>query len=127
MGMFDYIHIDDEVELPNFDGDKRKWQTKEFSDPFMDEYKITEDGRLLQEVYDAYTVPKEDRQYPDADEEEEPFKALAGSMGKKNEEWVDTEYHGTVEFHGVVDDYYHSFVAKFTDGELVEINHNGER
>jgi len=125
MGLFNWLLIEDGVELPKFNGEKERWQTKDMDDLLMDNYKITSDGRLFHESYETYTVPKEERPHPDANEGS--IEAMAGSMGTKNHEWVDIEYHGTLEFHGVVDDDLHSFVAKFTDGELEEISYNGER
>lgn len=132
MGMFDYIRC--EVPLP--DGwISDELQTKDF-DCEMVTHVITADGRLLLDRGDWEEVPKEERPYPDA----EDFRALFGSI-RRVPKTVDANFHGVVEFYGLEvvgyepDERYgprgrpvyksHDYLAKFTDGKLVEITAQG--
>lgn len=127
MGMFDHVRIEDglDTELPEFNGDSASidWQTKTFRHPRMDVYKITMDGRLFKEDAHYENVPEEER--PNYNEKiggfESDLKKLAGSRRKVHEGWMDTTYHGILEFHRHVDGEGYAYEAKFTDGELVEI------
>jgi hypothetical protein len=128
MGMFDYVKVG--VPLP--DG----WvpgelQSKDF-DCTMTTVEITPEGRLRIEDFEYEEVPKAERRYPDATS---GWKAIAGSIRKTNRRWRDLNYHGVFEFYGderiappknppyyEADEHkWHSYNAKFTDGQLVEI------
>ena len=136
MGMIDHVEIEEGVDLPEFPNDPTQpgWQTKSFQPCDMTVYKITEDGRLLEEEWHLEDVPKEERPYPDADEEKEPFKALAGSMEKVVDGWSEREYHGILNFYDSVvlgegktrldDDVqpvWFEYNATFTHGELEDV------
>lgn len=49
MGLFDTLLLDDDIDLPEFDGDPESvdWQTKSIGRPSMRTFKLTADGRLL--------------------------------------------------------------------------------
>ena len=127
MGMFDYVRLEDglDIDLPGFDGDPTSvdWQTKTFRRPLMEVYKITMDGRLFKEEVHYKTVPEEER--PRYDEElggfESEWMRMVGSERKVHEGWTDTAYHGILEFHNHIDGEGFAYEAKFTDGDLVEI------
>lgn len=103
MGMFDYIHC----KKPLPDG----WvpdelQTKDFDEPYLERYTIDDDGRLYKE-------------------------AVRYDTGQGNER-TDTNWHGYLRFYGSEGDVntmhepgsdyrWHEYLAKFTDGNLVEI------
>ena len=109
MGLFDHVRIEDGFgfDLPGFDGDPTSvdWQTKTFKHPTMDVYKITKDGRLFQEDARHEAVPEEER--PGYDKEigrfENEWEKGWGMFDKVHEGWSDTNYHGILEFHRVVD------------------------
>ena len=93
MGLFDDV----ECRMPLPDGCKHKhFQTKDFPDPYMDKYIITEEGRLV----------------------ERPW-----IKGKRTEATVDLDFHGMLNFYHYDTDTKEVFryQAKFTDGQLVEI------
>lgn len=127
MGLYDQVRIENglDIDLPDFDGDPSQveWQTKTFSRPQLDVYKVTEDRRLLKEDAEYEVRPEEER--PRYDEEiggfESEWEKLAGILKKTHKGWSDTNYHGILEFHATVDGERYAYEAKFTDGELVEI------
>jgi len=130
MGLFDRLTFEDglDVDFPNVDGDSFRitWQTKSLQhQPSMANFKVTSDGRLLEEVTEHERVPEEER--PGYDEDiggfETPFEKGHG-WRKVHHGWTDTRYHGIIEFHATVDGEYTSLEAKFTDGKLVEITRN---
>ena len=134
MGMFDYLRC--EVDTP--DGWKPEnglFQTKDFDNQLVT-ITITADGRLLQEVItDTEVVPKEERPYPDAPDDD--FRSLIGSIRTITRTEVIPDFHGIVHFYGTEtvsktpdptsvlgvrrELKFHDYQAKFTDGKLVEI------
>jgi hypothetical protein len=128
MGMFDYIRC--EVPLP--DGwQQDELQTKDFCCEMV-EHVITADGRLMLDQGHWEAVPKSERPHPNDD----GIMGLAGSIRRVGK-MVDANYHGIVNFYGLEtiryepDERYgsrgrpiyknHEYLAKFTDGRLVEI------
>lgn len=65
MGLYNYVHIEDglKMDLPAFEGDltRAHWQTKTFSQPRLDVYKITIDGQLFEEEAYYESVPEDER------------------------------------------------------------------
>lgn len=130
MGMYDTVEIEDgvDVSFPGLDTapTRIEWQTKTFRRPALEVYKVTMDGRLYKEDADYETVPEEDR--PGYDEErgsfENDWQKGWGMLNKVREGWSDTDHHGILEIHSVVDDEYISYDLKFTDGTLVDITLN---
>ena len=100
MGMFDEVIC--EVPLP--DGWKHPiFQTKDFEDPYLDKYVIRADGRLIRK-----------KPWYESDVNDD----------------TDTNYHGLLRFYSYegdpndetpIDDRWHEYEAKFTDGQLVGI------
>jgi len=103
MGMFDYVKCD--YPLPRAEDVGAEFQTKDFDNPFMEQYIITAEGRL--------TKPKvryEDRSDPKA----EGLMAFCGMMTPvPTGEIEDLNWHGYLHFG--------DYKAKFTDGKVVEI------
>lgn len=146
MGIYDTIKLEKGIELPGFpihlDPSDFAWQTKGLR-KCMDTYKITSEGRLLRkdESRREKTTEEKDemaREYTDGEceswEEWEntdtgPFNGPLSNWGTTVDEtsWVDTEHHGTFEFHesgnGIesVPDVYWSYEARFTNGDLQDI------
>ena len=113
MGMFDNVRVDHPIAGIR-DPSSIEWQTKDFLDPMMDVYKITRDGRLLEEL-----VHTEDRSDPNA--EPGTLASLLGCMTRVHDGWRDMDFHGVLHFHGLLDDELVEVTAKFTDGNLVRI------
>lgn len=135
MGLFDRLTFEDglDVAFPAIGADPYEitWQTKSITRhrPLMENYKVTADGRLFKEDAAYERVPEAER--PGYNEEiggfEHEIDRVRGSMQKIHHGWSDTDYHGTFEFHRVIDDEYVSLEAKFTDGELIQITRNDSR
>lgn len=112
MGLFDYVRC--EAPLP--DGYDGELQTKDFDDPYMLTHVITKEGRLMQCVLlRIEEVPKAERPYPDAPDDS--FDAIIGSQ-RSVTELRDANFHGMLGFYGSGE---HEYAAKFTDGQLVNI------
>jgi len=128
MGLFDRVTFEDglDVAFPEIAADPFEitWQTKSIQyRPAMENYKVTADGRLLKENAEYDHIPEEERpRYNDElDGFESSVEKMIGSRRKVHHDWVDTEYHGTFEFHRVIDDEYVSLEARFSDGKLLEV------
>jgi len=140
MGLFDYIELDEEIELPEFSGDPQDldWQSKSIGRPVMITYKITSDGRLLEKKTEDRKLTDEEIQEKAEENGYESWEAWEESEGGfgpleswkytvDKEYWEDYNMHGSFEFHASgkrVDDYddiYWSYEARFTNGDLDEI------
>ena len=68
MGLFDRVELYESVHLPEYpDGvappEEVDWQTKGIDRPQMTTFRITADGRLLEEEWHTEEVPPEERPY----------------------------------------------------------------
>jgi hypothetical protein len=126
MGMFDDIVV--EQPLPDAGAaNVNGWQTKDL-DCTMDTYRITAEGRLMEEVYRT-----EDR----SDKTAAPgtLASIRGIWTKIHEGWRDMNYHGVLNFYGHVGSSYdpaswYEYNATFTNGQLVgfeRVGPNGEK
>ena len=66
MGLFDTVQLYDDVHLPEYPGAVTPagdvdWQTKGIDRPSMNTFRITAEGRLLEEEWHTEEVPPEDR------------------------------------------------------------------
>lgn len=123
MGMFDNLKISTN-KLPLTDSEKLSigenpdWQTKDF-ECIMSTAEITEDGELkfLNFRYEW-----------DENIKSEMF-FLTGKMGglvTKDEQWIElNNYHGYINFYSTVNSIWYEFNAKFTDGQLLNIERVG--
>lgn len=120
MGMFDYVRC----ESPLPDGFTGELQTKDF-DCEMSTVLIRADGTMAIERFECETVPKAERSFPDAPDDD--FCAIVGSQRRINMRWEELPFHGIMNFYGNEGRYgepgykWHEYDAKFTDGRLVEI------
>lgn len=113
MGMFDYI---------TYNG--QRFQTKTF-DCTMDDFRV-ENGRIVHDEWHYEAVPEDELPYakelkdPNTPERMRGWYRLFGSLRRViDRQNVDMNYHGIVT--GCRDTSpYQDFVAKFTDGNLVE-------
>ncbi len=136
MGMFDIVIV--EFPLPDAGAaEVTEWQTKDFPDPNLENYKITVDGRLLHEL--IHLEDRSDPQYPIGS-----IERLAGSATRIHDGWRDVYFHGIIHFYGdkhsgetrlisfapetLGKDLLHpepaewfAYNAKFADGQLVSI------
>ncbi len=123
MGMFDNLKISTS-KLPLTDSEKLSigenpdWQTKDF-ECIMSTAEITDDGKLkfLNCRYEWDDTIKSG------------MFELTGKMGglaTKDEQWIElNDYHGYVNFYTSVNKIWYEFNAKFTDGQLVNIERVG--
>lgn len=92
MGMFDIVTV--EYPLPDAGAaEVREWQTRDFPNPFMENYRLTAEGRLLHEC-----VHYEDQSNPELPMG--TFERLAGSRTPVHEGWDDVHFHGFLNFYG---------------------------
>lgn len=147
MGMYDTVVLGDGVTLPEFpqSGNPRElnWQTKDIGLPTMRRFKITSDGQLLRRETEKRKMTDEELDVQAAEagydswdewEDTEGFEPLENWKYTVDEEfWLNHNMHGTFEFHASgkriegYDDFYWSYEARFTQGELDEIVFLGER
>lgn len=119
MGMYDILKININ-KLPLSDSEKKsigdnvEWQTKDF-ECILSTAEITDEGRLrfLHFKYDW------------DENAESALSELTGKMGAlitKDEKWIElNDYHGFVNFYTYINKVWYGFNAKFTDGQLVNI------
>ena len=104
MGLFDTVELYDDVHLPEYPaaitpaGDVA-WQTKGIDRPSTNTFRITAEGRLLEEEWHTEEVPPEDRPYADRDDvEEDDLLYIAGSRNRVHDGWIERDdYHGRFE------------------------------
>ena len=104
MGLFDTVELYDDVHLPEYPaavtpaGDVA-WQTKGIDRPSMNTFRITAEGRLLEEEWHTEEVPPEDRPYADRDDvAEDDLLYMAGGRNRVHDGWIERDdYHGRFE------------------------------
>ena len=122
MGFFDNIKLSSIINLPEFEGNilKTEWQTKDIQDPCMDTYLI-KDNRLIKICHEWEEVPMGERVN---------VAGMNVPLIRPKKTWEeDTNYHGKFNFYTMIQepgdtgkDVWYEYQAKFTDGELVNIN-----
>ena len=123
MGMFDNLKISTS-KLPLSEseklaiGENPDWQTKDF-ECILSTAEITDEGKLRFLTF----------KYDWDENAESALSKLTGKKGAlvtKDEEWIDLkDYHGYVNFYTSVNNIWYEFNAKFTDGQLVNIERVG--
>mgnify|MGYP006283960871 CR=1 FL=1 len=123
MGMFDYIRC--KVDLPETDipPPVEVFQTKDTPDQYMTLYTITAKGRLMWRPYEHVIVPKAERPYPDAPDDD--FRAAFGMLRRveKAPEILD-DFDGDIVFYegNFPDVGWWEYRARFMDGHLSGIS-----
>jgi hypothetical protein len=122
VGFFDNIKLSSIINLPEFEGNilKTEWQTKDIQDPCMDTYLI-KDNRLIKICHEWEEVPMGERVN---------VAGMNVPLIRPKKTWEeDTNYHGKFNFYTMIQepgdtgkDVWYEYQAKFTDGELVNIN-----
>lgn len=134
MGMFDNIKC--EYPLPEAEAQDLHFQTKDF-DCQMENYTITKEGRLVHHYRELEATPDDELPYKD---HPKSWRRIIGSMRtrKGSERDIDMNFHGWIRFYDYIkkkdlkpelfDDaeevdacVWYEYKAKFTDGQLVEI------
>lgn len=93
MGVYDYITFEGGIEgCPHM-----RFQTKDLDAQYLDNYYVTPEGRLEYEAYDRYTIPKEERPYPDSPDGS--FLSICGMLGRRNIRRESESYTGTIRFY----------------------------
>jgi hypothetical protein len=113
MGLFDNVHC--RYPLPDAEAQDWEFQTKSTRAPYLDNYEITEDGRLLHEAYDT--------RWEDAPDS--PFGAV---MHRENLRWEPVDFRGQLEMHTLEDDpdgnpRWYSYLFWFKDGRVADLQH----
>lgn len=140
MGLYDNVILDDEVELPEFSGNPQdlSWQSKTVNgQPFMNNFKITNDGKLYRQEKTHRDMTDEEIQEKaekhgysswSAWEDADSFGPLESWKTVTDEVWwVDHHKHGSFEIHASTrhldgdDKIYWSYEVRFTKGNLDEI------
>lgn len=95
-------------------GENLTWLTTENFETFLLRTEINDDGRLLYLTCDMVWDENAERGIFTPQGEK-------GDFVIKNEQWINSEYHGYLKFHGYVHGGLYEFKAKFTDGKLIKI------
>ncbi len=121
MGLFDRVELPATLSLPGLEDDPStiEWQTKSIGRPLMRRFRLTEDGRLLQEETHSEPAPEAERPHRGTDKPEE-FTAV-GSTQVVHDDWTERRYHGIVEFHAPLDEEVARYEARFADGRLTAL------
>lgn len=123
MGMFDWIEC--EMPLPEKpDTAKHGFQTKDTPDQMLTTYTITSDGLLMWRPYTYEDVPRSERPYPDAPDDDP--RSWFGASRKVEREPECLDFHGDIRFYTSDEDGgWWEYKARFTEGvcagiEIVE-------
>jgi hypothetical protein len=127
MGLFDTVELYDGVHLPEYPeavtpAEDVDWQTKGIDRPSMTTFRITADGRLLEEEWHFEEVSPEDRSYANRkDVKEGDLRYMAGSLKRVHDGWSERDdYHGRFQITHSFDalDSLVSYELTFTHGRL---------
>lgn len=123
--MYDYVEVDPAIELPELEVNQSdiRFQTKDFQNLFRT-YRVTEDGRLLEEEFHIEEVPKEERPFYDEEIDgfEEPGEEVFGSMEHVTDGWHEKDFHGVLHIVQGTDDHHYRYNLEFTRGVLSNID-----
>lgn len=122
MGMFDYIKCD--VPLPETPvaPPTDMFQTKDTDDQCMTIHTITHDGHLMWRPYEMQEVPKSERPYPDAADDD--WRSLSGCPRRVEQPPERIMFDGDIYFYegNHPDVGWWEYRATFRNGELKEIS-----
>lgn len=113
MGMFN--HVCCRYRLPDPEAQSFAFQTKSLPEQLLDDYEITEDGRLLHQAYDTRW-------------EENAAAPLGFYLHRENCHWEPVDFTGELEIHtssgepgrgGV----WYSYLVEFDQGKVVGLQH----
>lgn len=125
MGMFDNVSVN--YPLPDAPRtiQKEAFQTKAFGDGFtggfLDNYTVTEEGKLILHKELWETVPEEKRPYYGKPEWKNPINQIMGSMKSVpvGDEVVD--FHGILNVYVLVAEIWYEYDFEFTNGKVTDV------
>jgi hypothetical protein len=127
MGLFDTVELYTDVKLPDYPSvappaDEVNWQTKGIDRPCMGTYRITADGRLVEEEWHYEDVPPEERPYASREDvDEDDFRYFCGCLERVHDGWTERDdYHGRFQITNHVEaiDTVVTYQVTFTHGQL---------
>jgi hypothetical protein len=89
MGVYDNVRC--RYRLPDPEAQDFQFQTKSTLAPYLNDYEITENGRLLREVYDERW-------------EDDPALPWGSVLHRDNPRWEPVDFRGQIEIHAIGDD-----------------------
>ena len=113
MGLLNYVRC--RYRLPDPEAQNFAFQTKSLPEQLLDDYEITEDGRLLHQAYDTRW-------------EENTAAPLGFYLHRENCRWEPVDFTGELEIHtssgepgrgGV----WYSYLVEFDHGKVVGLQH----
>ena len=124
MGMFDTVEC--EYPLPGCPHSLKEFQTKSFGDGFvggfMDNYTITQDGKLIWHEKTWEYVEEKDRPYYGKPEwKKNPLFRVIGSMKGKSLGDKEIKHHGYINIYTMVGNDWWEYDIKFTDGKVTDV------
>ena len=140
MGLYDKLKFNSSCDFPEFTGSADisdiEWQTKELGRKFQD-YKVGKSGHLyVKNVERREMTEKEKNEYARSrgyeswdswvnNDENYPLQTWSKTVSK--EEWVEKELTESFEIHTIVDNNYWSYVVRFDNGVLKNIEFRDKR
>ena len=125
MGMYDNIKCD--YPLPDTEVQCEIFQTKDF-DCLMEDYTITNEGKLIHHTVRIEEVPEQEREYYGKPEwDEKPFVRMFGCIRSIPAGDVEVPFHGDIYFYTYLGDINsndkerYEYMAGFTRGLLTSI------
>ena len=121
MGLYDNVKC--EYKLPGATKEVQNdvFQTKDF-ECAMDNYTITEDGKLFRSVYEYYEVPEEERPYYGTSEWDQKLYKLVGCTRSKFVKDIKVNHHGIIFIYTIIKNKeWWEYEIKFTDGKITKI------
>ena len=111
MGLYDNVRC--RYRLPDPEAQDLEFQTKSIPAPYLNNYEITEDGRLLLQAYDE--------RWEDA-----PDSPSGSVMHQDNVRWEPVNFRGELEIHTIEDDpegnmRWYSYLLWFKDGRVADL------
>ncbi len=111
MGLYDNVRC--RYPLPDREAQDFQFQTKSTPAPYLDNYEITEDGRLLHEAYDMQR-------------EDAPGSHNGPFMPRENRRWEPVPFCGQLEIHTFEEDpagqlRWYTYLLWFKDGVVADL------
>ena len=108
MSAYDSVYC--KYPLPDAEAQGLDFQTNCTPAPFLNNYEITAEGRLLHETYVTRW-------------EEDPSAPLGSVMQRDNLRWEPVAYRGQLEIDTVHDGRWYSYLFWFKDGRVADLQH----
>lgn len=121
MGMYDHVKCN--YPLPGAPAEVQSliFQTKDFEN-LMDDYTITEEGKVIlhKKIYEV--VPETERPYYGKPEwESKPIFQIFGSLKSIPIGDEEIPYHGMIRIYTILDKEFFEYILKFTNGKVESV------